>query len=271
MTYITCEPQTDGFGSQFQRYVWTAIYLDTNDMSFSMPHIVAMQHNYDNNNGFVNDMMDFTTLYELFPERPALFLDTDVRKIYKTIDFNIDYYYNCDLMETIRKSFLSKNNLRIQKMREYPMKPHAKHICVHLRVSNVCDNRTVPYSLEYYTMRIREALENIDTSDDCVIHIVSQTKIDELVPLFEFVDKNERNGSVDVQFHLNADLKDSFCLLVAADHLIIAESSLSYIAAWFTKGKVYYRPFWHKPHSSWYSTDDKPFALPGLTDYYMAS
>ena len=271
MTYITCKPQTDGFGSQFQLYIWTALYLDTKDMSFSMPHVITMDRNDDDDSGFVDDMMNFTTLYELFPKRTALFLDTDVRKVYKTIDFNIDHYYNCELMETIRKSFWRKNCTRIQKMREYQMKPHAKHICVHLRVSNSFCNKSFLYSLSYYIRRIKEALDNIDTTDDVVIHIVSQTKFDEVAPLLEFVDKNERNGSVDIQFHLNADLKDSFCLFVGTDHLIIEPSSLSYIAAWFTKGKVYYRPFWHKPHSSWYSTDDEAFALPGLTDYYMTS
>ncbi len=52
-------------------------------------------------------------------------------------------------------------------------------------------------------------------------------------------------------FELNSDVLETISALIAADCLIMAKSSLSYVAGLLSKGSVYYEPFWHGPLSSW--------------------
>lgn len=53
------------------------------------------------------------------------------------------------------------------------------------------------------------------------------------------------------EFELNSDVFATVSGLIQADCLIMAKSSLSYVAGLLSKGTVYYEPFWHKPLSSW--------------------
>lgn len=41
--------------------------------------------------------------------------------------------------------------------------------------------------------------------------------------------------------------------LIHADYFVMAKSSMSYIAAVLSTGKVFYEPFWHPPLSQWES------------------
>ncbi|WP_421913273.1 hypothetical protein [Mesorhizobium sp.] len=53
------------------------------------------------------------------------------------------------------------------------------------------------------------------------------------------------------EFELDSDIFATLSGLIHADCLIMAKSSLSYVAGLLSKGAVYYEPFWHKPLSSW--------------------
>jgi len=52
-------------------------------------------------------------------------------------------------------------------------------------------------------------------------------------------------------FELNSNIFATVSGMIAADCLIMAKSSLSYVAGLFSKGIVYYEPFWHGPIPSW--------------------
>lgn len=62
-------------------------------------------------------------------------------------------------------------------------------------------------------------------------------------------------------FELNSDVFSTISALIAADCLIMAKSSLSYVAGLLSKGSVYYEPFWHGPLSSWRVLRKPPGAL----------
>ena len=62
-------------------------------------------------------------------------------------------------------------------------------------------------------------------------------------------------------FELNSDVFSTISALIAADCLIMAKSSLSYVAGLLSKGSVYYEPFWHGPLSSWRVLPKPPGAL----------
>jgi hypothetical protein len=53
------------------------------------------------------------------------------------------------------------------------------------------------------------------------------------------------------EFELDADIFATLSGLIEADCLIMAKSSLSYVAGLYSRGTVYYEPFWHRPLSSW--------------------
>jgi hypothetical protein len=53
------------------------------------------------------------------------------------------------------------------------------------------------------------------------------------------------------EFELNSDIFWTISGLIQADCLIMAKSSLSYVAGLLSKGTVYYEPFWHGPLSTW--------------------
>lgn len=53
------------------------------------------------------------------------------------------------------------------------------------------------------------------------------------------------------EFELDTDIFATLSGLIEADCLIMAKSSLSYVAGLYSRGTVYYEPFWHRPLSSW--------------------
>ncbi|MFO1183209.1 MAG: hypothetical protein U1E56_00315 [Bauldia sp.] len=57
------------------------------------------------------------------------------------------------------------------------------------------------------------------------------------------------------EFRLDAKPLDSLSELVAADVLVMAKSSYSYVAAMLCEGIVIYEPFWHAPHKTWLPTE----------------
>lgn len=50
---------------------------------------------------------------------------------------------------------------------------------------------------------------------------------------------------------LNSDVFATISAMIAADCLIMAKSSLSYVAGLLSRGTVYYEPFWHGPLPTW--------------------
>jgi hypothetical protein len=55
----------------------------------------------------------------------------------------------------------------------------------------------------------------------------------------------------DVVLHLNETNEQTYLGMAAADILITSASSVSYSAAFFSDGDIYYTEFWHKPCSWW--------------------
>lgn len=56
------------------------------------------------------------------------------------------------------------------------------------------------------------------------------------------------------EFRLNQSPVDSLKALIAADVLVTAKSSFSYVAGLLSDGIVVYQPFWHVPLPDWLST-----------------
>ena len=93
------------------------------------------------------------------------------------------------------------------------------------------------------------------TSNDSVAKSIAQAK--ELLPdasVRVFSEGREEDFAglpVGCEYELNSDVFETVAGLAAADCLVMAKSSFSYVAALLNGGTVYYQPFRHKPLSEW--------------------
>lgn len=55
------------------------------------------------------------------------------------------------------------------------------------------------------------------------------------------------------RFDCTSSVFDILAAMISADTLLMAKSSLSYVAALFCSGQIYYQPFWHNPQSHWHN------------------
>jgi hypothetical protein len=55
----------------------------------------------------------------------------------------------------------------------------------------------------------------------------------------------------DCDYRLGADIFETIAIMIRAEHLIMAKSSLSYICGVLSTGTVHYERFWHAPLPSW--------------------
>ena len=60
--YYTVVKRSDGFGSQFQYYLWQLLYIELNNGKFIMPKIENMEHNYNNDPKFIENVRKFINL-----------------------------------------------------------------------------------------------------------------------------------------------------------------------------------------------------------------
>ena len=55
----------------------------------------------------------------------------------------------------------------------------------------------------------------------------------------------------DTILHINENIFDSFLGMACSDVLVTSPSSLSYVAALLSDGKIYYKKFWHTHKNNW--------------------
>jgi hypothetical protein len=249
--YISAAVLGDGFGSQFQNIIGLLLIAYTDGYEFVYNPITKIEHNYDNDPDYINkieDLMNIKPYFKLIgdPElvgKPMTFYTNENAMTPKyTLDSNIDHYANPDALNKIRTMFWAN------KERSAVFTDTNKiHVAIHIRRMNqhdvtldYVDPLRISTGNDYY-LRIMEWIRWEYGSRDIQFHIYSQGDVADYAC---FV-------SPDTELHINTDLCKSFIEMVAADILVTAFSSLSYVAGLLSEGKVYYHNFWHKPRSSW--------------------
>ena len=100
------------------------------------------------------------------------------------------------------------------------------------------ENRPIPdFSDEYYTSFFNLIRSSYIGLKPLKFHIYSIGDIS----VFDYL-KND-----DVEFHINTDMLDTFTGFIFADILLISHSCLSYTAAFFCNGIVFYK-YWNHLH-----------------------
>jgi hypothetical protein len=242
--YATTIDRDDGFGGQFQGFIWAIVIYETANYIYVHKPITNMAHNYNNINDFINNMEDlmnirnnYICINSLSDEEKNNLNKHPIYDLRITFDSNVNYYLESSSFKNLKTNFW-KN-----KEKDF-FKNNKMNVAVHVRRPNTHDNRIegadTPDS--YYLNLInfiRNKYKNNSTS--LMFHIYSQG-------IEENFNDYKNN---DTLLHINEDLCNTFLGLVSADILVTSASSLSYSAALLSYGEIYYKQFWHPPSKEW--------------------
>lgn len=265
--YYSTIPFDDGFGAQFQRFIWTCIYAEECEQStFVYRSPKKMAHNYDDDALFIEKMevlMNMKPHYMSYEdalvnitthEKDVEILTPDFYDIFNYVERNIDTCMKSESMARIKRHFWeNKNRTAVYAgFSAHGNDGPTLHLAVHIRRPNCDDTRPnggEEYTDKYYInsmIMIREKYAKTRPNDRIMIHIYSQGGTDKFTRFIE-------NDSIrkDVILHLNETNEQTYLGMAAADILITSASSFSYSAAFFSDGDIYYTEFWHKPCSWW--------------------
>jgi hypothetical protein len=272
--YYTVPLREDGFGAQYQYYIWSILYTELNGGKFIMPKIKNMEHNYYNNPDFINKVRKYMNLENSFSRSETILKSISIhylntQEMYKYVEENIEKCINSQTLKKIKTLFwLNKKRHNIYNNDEDSSNYY--NIAVHIRRPNVHDNRDgecVGISFEYYKKCIYEACEKylfsfgLSKKKPIRIYIYSQGKEEDFEEL-----KQIEYGEVCLK--INEDMFESFTGMVGADTLILSASSFSYIAGFLSDGQIYYYPFWHSPSEKWnIQSKMKNIDLPSYTNW----
>ena len=248
----------DGFGAQFQRYIWTCVFVEDDNNVFVYRPITAMAHNYNNDPRFLERMenlmnmkSNFINLDKITQQMPDVNVQTaHFYDLYKHVERNIDGAARSATMQKIKRFFWANKQRQSIFGNDATIDAHGLpyfHISMHIRRPNVDDNKTTGTDIkdEYYVKTMNMVKAKYDNGTrHVIVHIYSQGKP-------ESYEIYNPTGSEDIKLHLNESVEDTFLGMAGADALITSGSSFSYIAAFMSDGDIYYTKFWHPPCSWW--------------------
>jgi hypothetical protein len=265
-------PFDDGFGAQFQRFIWTCIYAEEYEAAefiYRTPTKIA--HNYTDDPKFITkleELMNMKPYYTNYDNIPQSSLnDILTPYFYDIINYvenNIDQCMKSKSMERIKAHYWQNKDRLRERLRVFripgsvAVANYTHHLAVHIRRPNCDDTRPnggEEYTNEYYIqslLNIRDTYMNRDLGNRIQYHVYSQGPEDKFADIC-----NHAVIGKDVTLHLNDSNEDTFIGMTVADILITSASSYSYTAAFFCDGDIYYTDFWHKP-CSWWKTLEKP-------------
>jgi hypothetical protein len=288
MTVITNVSLSDGFGSQYQHIISCILICIHKKYTFIYTPIQKMEHNYNNDPHFIENIEEFmnlrkffTTIEESSEEEKKNMRVFGMDAKYE-IDRHVDTYANENALSIIRYMFWENKNKNAifnndndndthnlysigSKSSRIAYMSFRKNRCtsapifridnkytnvvIHIRRPNIHDNRTSGTDVSIHTyMNVIHKIREENPDKKLLFHIHSQGEEHE----FEMFRQNNETGEAhDIILYLNCDLRESFLQMCAADILVISASSFSYIAAFICEGTVYYIPFWHKPRNTW--------------------
>lgn len=229
----------DGFGSQYQKIIESYICCKYNNKNYAYTPLVSIEHNYNNDTNYATRLEHLMNLKDNIIN---INKNMEIRYINYSNDIHRYFSDNIDtLCESSHMNFI-KDCFWANKERDF-FKNGKINVAVQIRRENYMDRgqagerASTPNT--YYLNIMNQIRKN--NSDNLLFHIYSQGDISQFKEL----------ENIDVVFHLNEDIVETFIGMVAADKLIISPSSFSYVAALISDGEIYYKPFWHNPRKEW--------------------
>jgi hypothetical protein len=257
MGFITNQMNPEGFGSQYQRIVYTILYADflNKEFVYSKPNLNIV---YDDEEcEYIENIMNISKFFKSVDEIDQSNLEIcDFNTARNVIESNIDYYAKSDTMKKI--IYMFKENKKIDIFDNT-----CNNVCIHIRRPSLHKNIDLPahhnfdvknnnlqtivnisprFTLDDYYLSIISTIRNSYTSKKNIFHIVSEGSIE-----------NFKNFiSDDIIFHLNKDLNETMVLMATSDMFVMSNSSFSYIGALLNENKIIYKEgFWCPKVSHW--------------------
>ena len=262
--WVTNKEREDGFGSQLQSIIISIIYAEWLGLKFAYSPFKAMEHNYNNEEGFIEKKEKFINIKGNYP----LITDLPVGTTVQVLDIQYIYSFFENLcLHTIeqlkhaplnlhssmiplheRKTGLVSSQLDRLKTLFFKDKvnpfasSHQLNIAIHIRRPNPHDNRVAGTNVpdEFFIKMIRFFKSEFP---HCKIHLFSQGNVEEFQAIYGQFE--------DIDYHINGEVEEVFTCLCFADIAVLSPSSLSYSAGILARGTVYYTPFWHAPLPNW--------------------
>jgi hypothetical protein len=261
--YYSTIPFDDGFGAQFQRFIWTCIYAEECEQStFVYRSPKKMAHNYDDDPQFIEKMEDIMNMkpYYMSYEDAKKYTTTsnfelltpEFYDIFNYVERNIDTCMKSESMARIKSQFWKNKNREAIYANFSKNSHYTLHLAVHIRRPNCDDTRPnggEEYTDKYYITTLTNiccTYAKTRPNDRIMIHIYSQGVAEKFAGFLA----NQDFGK-DIVLHLNDTIEHTYLGMAAADILITSASSFSYSAAFFSDGDIFYTQFWHKPCSWW--------------------
>jgi hypothetical protein len=241
MSFITQPIRKDGFGAQYQTLINTILYCKKNNKTFVYTPIKNMEHNYDNDENFLNNIEELMNI-KTYPSINTInehVIRADIGPLIYYFDKNIENF-TLELKE-LKENFWKNKDKNC-------FKNNIFNIAVHVRRQNPHDDdgweqrKDLIPSDKYYLEKIRIIREKYKKDKILQFHIYSQGDISNF----------DNYKADDTILKINMNLFDTFKEMVSANALIITKSSFSYIAGVLSDGDVYYEPFWHPPMKHWH-------------------
>jgi hypothetical protein len=270
--YYSTIPFDDGFGAQFQRFIWTCIYAEEcEDATFIYRTPTKIAHNYNDDPQFIAKLETLMNMKPHYINYAAVIAQNAEHAqagqndevitivtphfydIFNYVERNIDMCMKSNSMARIKENYWRNKDRPKERARVYGGGcDYTHHLAAHIRRPNCDDTRPnggEEYTNAYYLrsfLMIREKYLKENNTTRIQFHIYSQGTDDK----FADVMTHDIIGK-DVVLHLNDSNEDTYLGMTLADILVTSASSYSYSAAFFCDGDIYYTEFWHKPCSWW--------------------
>jgi len=262
--YISSIPFEDGFGAQYQRFIWTCIYAEEyEDAIFVYRSPKKIAHNYTANPEFIHKMeetMNMKSNYICYDDitHKHTITTPDFYDVFNYVEKNMDVCMKSRSMTRIKEHYWRNKNKDAERLRLFHITAnetstkYTHHLAIHIRRPNCDDTRPnggEEYTNEYYIkslLHIRSNYLKYDPNNRIQFHIYSQGHLDNFTNIY----KHPIIGK-DVMMHLDDNTEDTFIGMTVADILVTSASSYSYVAAFLCAGDIYYTEFWHTPCSWW--------------------
>ena len=250
----TVQNRSDGFGAQFQTIICGIIITETNSNKYIHTPIKSMEHNYNNNIFFIDDIENLMNIKSNFEcindENKDQINIMNIHDIINIFDTNINVYSICESLKKLKNIFRSNKKFFDENKK---FNNNKLNIAVHIRRQLNSDIDIGPrYTDDNYFLEIMNKLRIKYKNKEILFHIYSEA--DCIKTKLESFDIYKCD---DVVLHINEDLSKTFIEMVGADILVMSNSSFSYSAAILSDGEIYcMSSFWHEPFNNWILTDN---------------
>lgn len=235
--YITNPQRNDGFGGQFLNLIRAIVFTEVNGHTFVDTGINSMTiQDADQDPTYFSKLMNYMNVNKFYLTPGDLPAGTQIHSLPNVIDFYTLYVNeflkmeNSDSFRRYKKIFLYDKTS--------PYNNSFYNVAIHIRRTEKYQFTPYPdFSDSYYSEFCEKIRNEYKGPKPLQFHIYSLGKEDD----FSFLKGN------DILFHLNEDLIQTHLGFIFADILLISHSCLSYTAAFFSNGIIYYR-IWNHLH-----------------------